>query len=134
MLRKPKALLIKPSILEYSGVGMNIQTMKSTAKRIARTTCNFCLLFIQIRFIGVKSVTFRLFSKKCLYWGIVPCLGPVDFNPSPHPAPSSAQSRWQSPRWRCWSARPGMLPGPVLPLRHRAWHQPQRPEDKASSA
>ena len=47
MLRKPKALLIKPSILEYTElVGINIQTKKSTAKQIARATYIFCLLFI----------------------------------------------------------------------------------------
>jgi len=55
MLRKPKALLIKPSILEYTEVGRNIQTKKSTAKQIARARA---LLFPKVFVpLGIKKIS-----------------------------------------------------------------------------
>ena len=52
----PKALDVKPSILEYNGTGRNIQMMKRTAKTIPRVNCIFCRVFIaKLRFNEVKG-------------------------------------------------------------------------------
>ena len=51
MLRTPKPLESKPSILEYIGTGINNQITKRTVNKIAKPTCNFCLLFIAMFFI-----------------------------------------------------------------------------------
>lgn len=51
MLRTPKPLESKPRILEYIWTGINNQITKRTVNKIAKPTCNFCLLFIAIIFI-----------------------------------------------------------------------------------